>query len=66
MVKRPLFRTYPNNRVVMKPSEKHEDKATGQNPRRRSLNYVEDDFDSTTQSSGFAAGCNRSGYLDRF
>jgi hypothetical protein len=31
-----LLRAYPNNRVVTRPSEKHEDKASGQNPHRRS------------------------------
>jgi hypothetical protein len=30
------LRAYPNNRVVTRPSEKHEDKASGQNPHRRS------------------------------
>jgi hypothetical protein len=31
-----LLRAYPNNRVVMRPSEKDEAKAAGQNPHRRS------------------------------
>ena len=59
------LRAYPNNRVVMRPSEKFEAKAAGQNPRRRSQSYVEDDFDPVTQASGFAAGRNRAGYSDR-
>jgi len=48
----------------MRPSEKSEAKATGQNPHRRSQSYVEDDFDPATQASGFAAGRNRAGYSD--
>lgn len=59
------LRAYPNNRPVMRPGEKSEDKAAGQNPRRRSQCCVEHDFDPTTQTSGFAAGRNRAGYSDR-
>jgi len=36
----------------------------GQNCRRRSQSYVEDDFDPTTQASGFAAGRSRAGLRD--
>ena len=50
------LRAYPNNRVVMRPSEKFEAKAAGQNRRRRSQSYIEDDFDPTTQAPDFAAG----------
>jgi hypothetical protein len=60
-----MIRAYPNNRAVMRPSEKLEAKATGQNPRRHSQSYVEDDFDPTTPASGFAAGRNSAGYSDR-
>jgi len=38
---------------------------TGQNPRRCSSSYIEDDFAPTTPASDFAAGRNRAGYLDR-
>jgi len=62
---RTSLRAYPSNRLVMRPSEKFEAKAAGQNRRRRSQSYVKDDFDSTTQASDFAAGRNRVGYSDR-
>ncbi len=37
-------RAYPNNRVVMRPSEKFEAKAAGQNARRRGFLHVENVF----------------------
>ncbi len=64
----------------MRPSEKFEAKAAGQkcspgvvfstltpldNVVSFISNWVEDVFSPTTQASGFAAGRNRAGYLDR-
>ena len=66
------LRAYPNNRVVMRPSEKFEAKAAGQKRlaagRRASEAWFSprrERFWPTTQASGFAAGRNRASYLDR-
>ncbi len=58
-------RAYPNNRVVMRPSEKFEAKAAGQKGSEAWFSPRRERFWPTTQASGFAAGRNRAGYLDR-
>jgi len=57
-------RAYPNDRLVMRPSEKFEAKAAGQKGSEAWSSHVENVFAPTTQASGFAAGRNREGYLD--
>ncbi len=59
------LRAYPNNRVVMRPSEKFEAKAAGQKGSEAWFSPRRERFWPTTQASGFAAGRNRTGYLDR-
>jgi hypothetical protein len=59
------LRAYPNNRVVMRPSEKFEAKAAGQKCSEAWFSPRREHFWPTTQASGFAAGRNRTGYLDR-
>ncbi|HUU17338.1 MAG TPA: hypothetical protein VMW72_09325 [Sedimentisphaerales bacterium] len=59
------LRAYPNNRVVMRPSEKFEAKAAGQKCSEAWFSPRRERFWPTTQASGFAAGRNRAGYLDR-
>ncbi len=57
-------RAYPNDRLVMRPSEKSEAKAAGQKGSEAWFCHVENVFAPTTQASGFAAGRNREGCLD--
>ena len=59
------LRVYPNNRVVMRPSEKFEAKAAGQKCSEAWFSPRREHFWPTTQASGFAAGRNRTGYLDK-
>ncbi len=59
------LRAYPNNRVVMRPSEKFEAKAAGQKCSEAWFSPRRERFCPTTQASGFAAGRNRAGCLDR-
>jgi len=59
------LRAYPNNRVVMRPSEKFEAKAAGQKCSEAWFSPRRERFWPTTQASGFAAGRNRTSYLDR-
>jgi len=59
------LRAYPNNRVVMRPSEKFEAKAAGQKCSEAWFSPRREHFWPTTQASNFAAGRNRTGYLDR-
>jgi len=59
------LRAYPNNRVVMRPSEKFEAKAAGQKCSEAWFSPRREHFWPTTQASGFAAGRNRAGYSDR-
>ncbi len=60
-----IFRAYPNNRVVMRPSEKFEAKAAGQKCSEAWFSPRRERFWPTTQASSFAAGRNRAGYSDR-
>ncbi|HUU16927.1 MAG TPA: hypothetical protein VMW72_07255 [Sedimentisphaerales bacterium] len=59
------LRAYPNNRGVMRPSEKSEAKAAGQKGSEAWFSPRRERFWPITQASGFAAGRNRAGYLDR-
>jgi len=56
-----LLRAYPNNRVVMRLSEKAEAKAAGQKCPEAWLMPRRGHFSPTTQASDFAAGRNRAG-----
>jgi hypothetical protein len=49
----------------MRPSEKFEAKAAGQKCSEAWFSPRREHFWPTTQASGFAAGHNRAGYLDR-
>jgi hypothetical protein len=49
----------------MRPSEKFEAKAAGQKGSEAWFSPRRERFWPTTQASGFAAGRNRAGYLDR-
>jgi len=49
----------------MRPSEKSEAKAAGQKGSEAWFSPRREHFWPTTQASGFAAGRNRAGYLDR-
>ncbi|MCD4825200.1 MAG: hypothetical protein K8S55_11375 [Phycisphaerae bacterium] len=49
---------------VARTSEIFAGKAEGQNRRRRSHSYVEDDFDQTTQLAGIAAVRSRNEFLE--
>ena len=49
------LRAYPNNGVVMRPSEKFEVKAAGQKGSEAWLSLRREHFWPTTQASGFAA-----------
>ena len=60
-----IVRAYPNNRIVMRPSEKFEAKAVGQKSSEAWFSSRRERFWLTTQASVFAAGRNRSGYSDR-
>ena len=60
-----ILRAYPNNRLVMRPSEKFEAKAAGQKCSEALFTQRRERFWPTTQASGFAAGRNREGYWDR-
>jgi len=59
------LRSYPNNRGVMRPSEKFEAKAAGQKCSEAWFSPRREHLWPTTQASNFAAGRNRTGYLDR-
>jgi hypothetical protein len=59
------LRAYPNIRVVMRPSEKFEAKAAGQKGSQAWFTPRRERFWPITQASGFAAGRNRAGYLDK-
>ncbi len=50
------LRAYPNNRVVMKPSEKFEAKAAGQKGSQAWFSSRREPFWLTTQASGFPWG----------
>ena len=60
-----ILRAYPDNRIVMRPSEKFEAKAAGQKGSEALFTQRRERFWPTTQASGFAAGRNRAGYWDR-